>query len=324
MRTGKRGTFTYSLLVLRAVRSEVEGGGEFVPRLASTLALALAPAEAGAQSKRLLLYTGTTAVATGVEDYYLQGEGGDPPASYTGRVFKLSQNYPDRMPPQEDYPWLAVRFVDGVGQLGQARAERTPGDRDHLGLAPHRHSVPAGLLVPRAEHDLALAGLEIEIAAQHQVAGRRHHVLALLVAEDRVRQMRSCFQQHMRDAALGSSARGEDESGGYILRTLAEMATEEELKTDIRYLQRVWETCRERIEQWKALARQGAWREFVERLLVEHYDPAYRRSSHKNFSRLPQAQVVRIESADEKTWSVPDLVELGEHAQVLDHAAAER
>ena len=47
-------------------------------------------------------------------------------------------------------------------------------------------------------------------------------------------------------------ARGEDESGGYILRTLAEMATEDELKTDIRYLQRVWETCRERIETVKA------------------------------------------------------------------------
>jgi len=52
--------------------------------------------------------------------------------------------------------------------------------------------------------------------------------------------------------ALVRSARGDDDSGGYILRTLAETATEDELKTDIRYLQRVWETCRERIESAKA------------------------------------------------------------------------
>src|SRR6266849_5062425 len=36
---------------------------------------------------------------------------------------------------------------------------------------------------------------------------------------------------------------------------------------------------RERVAEWKALAARGAWREFVARLLVEHYDPAYRRSS---------------------------------------------
>jgi ribonuclease G len=37
------------------------------------------------------------------------------------------------------------------------------------------------------------------------------------------------------------------EEGGYILRTLAETATEEEIETDIRYLRRVWAACRERI-----------------------------------------------------------------------------
>jgi hypothetical protein len=37
------------------------------------------------------------------------------------------------------------------------------------------------------------------------------------------------------------------EEGGYILRTLAETAAEEEIETDIRYLRRVWAACRERI-----------------------------------------------------------------------------
>ena len=60
---------------------------------------------------------------------------------------------------------------------------------------------------------------------------------------------------------------------------------------------------REKIAEWKALAGRGAWREFVARLLAEHYDPAYRRSSHKNFAHLPEARAVRIDSADEAAFS---------------------
>ncbi len=60
---------------------------------------------------------------------------------------------------------------------------------------------------------------------------------------------------------------------------------------------------RERIAEWKALAERGAWREFVARLLAEHYDPAYRRSSHQNFVRLPDARAVRIASADEAAFT---------------------
>ena len=59
----------------------------------------------------------------------------------------------------------------------------------------------------------------------------------------------------------------------------------------------------ERVAQWKALAERGAWREFVARLLVEHYDPAYHRSSHKNFARLPEARALRIASADDATFA---------------------
>ncbi len=59
---------------------------------------------------------------------------------------------------------------------------------------------------------------------------------------------------------------------------------------------------RDRIAQWKALAAGGAWPELVARLLAEHYDPAYRRSSMRNFVRLADAQVVRIESAAESAF----------------------
>ena len=60
---------------------------------------------------------------------------------------------------------------------------------------------------------------------------------------------------------------------------------------------------KERIAQWKALAAAGNWREFVTRLLIEHYDPAYRRSSMHNFEQLGAAQRVAIASADENAFA---------------------
>lgn len=55
---------------------------------------------------------------------------------------------------------------------------------------------------------------------------------------------------------------------------------------------------REKIAQWKALAAAGDWREFVSRLLVEHYDPAYRKSSTRNFPQLASAERLAVDSPD--------------------------
>lgn len=54
---------------------------------------------------------------------------------------------------------------------------------------------------------------------------------------------------------------------------------------------------RERIDQWKALAARGQWDAVVERLLLEHYDPAYLRSIRRNFARVDEAGVLAIASA---------------------------
>jgi tRNA 2-selenouridine synthase len=56
---------------------------------------------------------------------------------------------------------------------------------------------------------------------------------------------------------------------------------------------------RERIAEWKSMS---DWRELVARLLIEHYDPAYRHSSQRNFVRLGDAQSVRIASADDAAF----------------------
>lgn len=59
----------------------------------------------------------------------------------------------------------------------------------------------------------------------------------------------------------------------------------------------------ERVEGWKALARQGAWDAIVERLLVEHYDPAYLRSIRRNFARIDAAPIVRPKDASESAFA---------------------
>ena len=41
----------------------------------------------------------------------------------------------------------------------------------------------------------------------------------------------------------------EGEKGGYILRTMAEAVTEEELKNDIRYLRKAWSVTQERVHR---------------------------------------------------------------------------
>jgi tRNA 2-selenouridine synthase len=65
---------------------------------------------------------------------------------------------------------------------------------------------------------------------------------------------------------------------------------------------------RERVEHWKALAAAGEWDALVERLLVEHYDPAYRRSISRNFPRFDAAPVVTL------TRSAPEAFESAAYA----------
>jgi tRNA 2-selenouridine synthase len=60
---------------------------------------------------------------------------------------------------------------------------------------------------------------------------------------------------------------------------------------------------RAKIGEWKALAARGEWREFVSRLLLDHYDPAYRKSSAHNFSRLAEARAVRLASPADSAFT---------------------
>jgi tRNA 2-selenouridine synthase len=73
----------------------------------------------------------------------------------------------------------------------------------------------------------------------------------------------------------------------------------------------------QRIAEWKALGAHGEWREFVRRLLVEHYDAAYTRSAERNFARLADAPRFAIGGADAAAFADAARRLLGNGAQPL-------
>lgn len=58
---------------------------------------------------------------------------------------------------------------------------------------------------------------------------------------------------------------------------------------------------RQVLDHWQQLAEQGAWEELVGKLLNEHYDPAYRRSTAHNFPRLPDARLLHLDDLETDT-----------------------
>ncbi len=58
---------------------------------------------------------------------------------------------------------------------------------------------------------------------------------------------------------------------------------------------------RQVLDHWQMLAEQGEWAALVEKLLTQHYDPAYRRSTASNFTRLSAAKVLLLDNLDDAT-----------------------
>jgi tRNA 2-selenouridine synthase len=56
---------------------------------------------------------------------------------------------------------------------------------------------------------------------------------------------------------------------------------------------------RQVLDHWQMLAERGNWAELVEKLLLQHYDPAYLRSTTHNFTRLSAAKVLQLDNLDD-------------------------
>ena len=101
------------------------------------------------------------------------------------------------------------------GTVGQGDAEIALGARDgfHLCVVADVDPVLRRFTRPGVEDGLAFAGLETDIGAHDQLAGRGHDVLAALVAENGVRQVVRLLEQDVGHAA-GSRVRGRTQTGG--------------------------------------------------------------------------------------------------------------
>ncbi len=88
----------------------------------------------------------------------------------------------------------------------QGKVALVAGDCGHLAAVPHVDA--RGAFTPRTEDHLALAGGERHVGTQHQLAGRRHDMLALLVFVDRVGEVIGLFEQHMAKPERGSARGG--------------------------------------------------------------------------------------------------------------------
>ncbi|BCK87865.1 tRNA 2-selenouridine synthase [Sideroxyarcus emersonii] len=56
---------------------------------------------------------------------------------------------------------------------------------------------------------------------------------------------------------------------------------------------------RQVLDHWQQLAEQGEWPSLVEKLLLQHYDPAYQRSTAHNFVQLDAARIVHLDRLDD-------------------------
>jgi tRNA 2-selenouridine synthase len=61
---------------------------------------------------------------------------------------------------------------------------------------------------------------------------------------------------------------------------------------------------RQVLDHWQQLAEQGEWTTLVEKLLLQHYDPSYRRSTGNNFPQLSNARVLQLPNLDDATLRV--------------------
>ena len=81
-------------------------------------------------------------------------------------------------------------------------------DLHRLGIISDIHAMGGGLFVPCAQNRFALARIKVHVGTQHQLARRRHDMLAFLIFVDGVGQMVGFFEQNMFQLQLRGTPSG--------------------------------------------------------------------------------------------------------------------
>jgi ribonuclease G len=144
-------------------------------------------------------------------------------------------------------PGMQAAFVD----IGTERAaflhaqEMLPGSNGGEARISERLREGEQIVVQVMKDPLGTKGarltMQLTLAARYLVAlpYSRHIGISQKIGDDAERE---------RLRSLVRNVMGEDEAGGYILRTVAETVTEAEIAKDIRYLKKLWGACQERIQ----------------------------------------------------------------------------
>ncbi len=195
---------------------------------------------------------------------------------------------------------LTLRVIHGVTGSGKSRflrALRAAGAQalDLEELAAHRGSV-LGNLPERPqpaqkmfESRLLRALEELDASAPVFVEGESRKIGQLQVPAALIERMRAS-ECVLLEASLETRVALLLDEYRHFFSAPAALAAQLDCLTSLH--------GRARVAEWKSLAARGEWRELVARLLEEHYDPAYRSSAAKNFSRLGEARVLRVDSPE--------------------------
>jgi tRNA 2-selenouridine synthase len=197
--------------------------------------------------------------------------------------------------------FCVVHGATGSGKSRLLRALERAGAQvlDLEALAAHRGSVLGGL-PERAQPSqkwfeslLAQKLSKLDAARPVYVEGESRRIGQVQLPEALIEAMRAA-QCLMLEAELGTRVAVLMQEYRHFFEDRAALAAQLDCLVGLH--------GRAVVERWKALAARGAWPELVERLLVEHYDPAYRRSALRNFEQLPRAAVLPVPAADEACY----------------------
>ena len=173
-----------------------------------------------------------------------------------------------------------ARFQRPMRRGGRRRGGMPPRGRPH-----DRHAAPRRL--PQQIADLLKAGQEIIVQIAKEPLGKKgaritSHValpgryLVYMPTVDHIGVSRKINSADTRSRLrrLVTEAKGQF-PGGFIVRTAAEAATDEEIRSDVEYLGRTWSEIKSRAEQRKAPSLLHRDLNLIERILRDHLSSDY-------------------------------------------------